>query len=95
MNRIAQPSRWLLPLLLVAAMAGTAAAAPAAKAPAPLPAFDDVDKDKDGIVTLHEVDVYPDAIAARLRKCDADKDTNISRDEYARCEHAAHAAAVK
>ncbi len=95
MNRIKHGSRWLLPMLLLAGIAGNAAAAPTAKAPASLPAFETLDKDKDGIVTLHEVNVYPDAIAARLRKCDADKDMRISRDEYAKCEHAAHAAGVK
>lgn len=95
MNRMAQRSRWLLTMLLLSGIAANAAAAPTARAPAPLPAFEALDKDKDGIVTLPEVNVYPDAIAARLRKCDADKDMRISRDEYAKCEHAAHAAGAK
>lgn len=92
MTRIAFHSVLLSLALTTAAFAGTA---PKAAPMSPLPAFNELDKDKDGIVTLHEVDVYPDALAARLRKCDADKDQKISRDEYAKCEHAAHAAGGK
>lgn len=83
-----------LPLFLAAAViagvAGTAAAADKQVPPPPLPGYEAIDKDKDGIVTLGEIDVYPPAIAARLRKCDTDKDKTLSREEYARCGHAAH-----
>lgn len=85
-----------LPLFLAAAIiAGVASTATAADktAPPPLPDYDAIDKNKDGIVTLAEIDVYPPAIAARLHKCDTDKDKTLSREEYARCERAAHAPA--
>ncbi|WP_305805199.1 hypothetical protein [Stenotrophomonas sp. YIM B06876] len=61
----------------------------------PLPAYNEMDKDKNGVVTLPEIDVYPPEIAARLRQCDTNKDLKLSREEYDRCEMAAHHPAKK
>jgi hypothetical protein len=50
-----------------------------------LPSFDEIDKNKDGIVTLPEIMVYPDNVAKILKSCDADHDSRLTRDEYASC----------
>lgn len=55
-----------------------------------LPSYTALDKDKDGIVTLSEIDVYPPGVAARLHHCDSNKDKQLSRQEYAQCSAAAH-----
>ncbi len=73
------------------ALAGSTWAASRPSPSTPLPQYDEVDKDKDGIVTLAEIEVYPPAIAARLRNCDTNKDSKLSREEYAHCERPAQA----
>lgn len=72
-----------------------AAQATTANKSPPLPAFEQIDKDGNGVVTMPEVDVYPDAIAARLRKCDVDRDMQVSHEEYAQCEQDAHKSSRK
>lgn len=84
-----RPSLALYPLLAAMALSfgPVFVAAAASKAPEPLPTYEQLDKDKDGIVTMSEVDVYPPGVAARLHRCNTDKDQQLSREEYARCEH--------
>ena len=71
-------------LILSLAFAGMAFASPPQSKPT-LPSFDEIDKDKDGIVTLPEIMVYPDNIATILKSCDANHDSKLTRDEYASC----------
>lgn len=97
-------TRTLVATLALALCAGTALAAPpapgaAATRPAPaaarnakLPAYGTLDTNRDGIVTLPEVDVYSRPLAASVRHCDADHNDKLSRDEYAACKP--HDAAV-
>jgi len=73
-----------LALALALAFAGAAHASPPQSKPT-LPSFDEIDKDKDGIVTLPEIMVYPDNVAKILKSCDADHDSKLTRDEYASC----------
>lgn len=55
-----------------------------------LPSYTQLDKDKDGIVTLSEIDVYPPGVAARLHHCDSNKDHKLSQQEYAQCTASPH-----
>jgi len=71
-------------LILSLGFVGMAFASPPQSKPA-LPSFDEIDKDKDGIVTLPEIMVYPDNVAKILKSCDADHDSKLTRDEYASC----------
>lgn len=50
-----------------------------------LPAYDALDADKDGIVTLPEVVVYSPSLAARIAHCDSNGDKRLSKKEYAAC----------
>jgi len=77
-------ARLTLSSFLFLAFAGTAFASPPQSKPT-LPSFDEIDKDKDGIVTLPEIMVYPDNVAKILKSCDADHDSKLTRDEYASC----------
>ncbi|PTR34818.1 hypothetical protein C8J98_10175 [Luteibacter sp. OK325] len=74
----------LTSLILSLVFAGMAFASPPQSKPT-LPSFDEIDKDKDGIVTLPEIMVYPDNVAKILKSCDADHDSRLTRDEYASC----------
>jgi hypothetical protein len=73
----------LLVVILSLGMA-SAFASPQQKT-ATLPSFDEMDKDKDGIVTLQEIMVYPDPVATAVKSCDANHDSKVTRDEYASC----------
>lgn len=73
-----------LAVVLSLGVSGAALASPPQKTGA-LPSFDEMDKDKDGIVTLSEIMVYPDPIATIVKSCDADHDSKLTRDEYASC----------
>jgi hypothetical protein len=46
------------------------------------PAYESLDKDKDGIVTLAEVDAVAPDWAERLHACDTDRDKTLTRGEY-------------
>ncbi|HIE1101885.1 MULTISPECIES: hypothetical protein [Stenotrophomonas] len=50
-----------------------------------IPAYESLDKDKDGIVTLAEVDAVAPEWAKRLKACDTDRDQKLSRGEYDVC----------
>lgn len=52
-----------------------------------IPAYEslDKDKDKDGIVTLAEVDAVAPDWAERLHACDTDRDKTLTRGEYDVC----------
>ena len=56
------------------------------------PDFNLIDTNKDSAITLPEIEVYGGkALVKRLKKCDINKDSSVSREEYAACTHAAHA----
>lgn len=57
---------------------------PAAQA-STLPAYEHLDANRDGIVTLPEIDVYSNSFGARVHHCDADHNKRMSRDEYMTC----------
>jgi len=79
-------------ILTAALLAGGACLAQAAPpADTALPSYTQLDKDKDGIVTMAEMDVYPPGVAARLHHCDTDKNHQLSQPEYAQCTAGAHA----
>ena len=86
--RMPHPPQLLLTAALLTAGCSLALAAPPADTP--LPSFTQLDKDKDGIVTLSEIDVYPPGVAARLHHCDTNKDHKLSQQEYAQCTVNAH-----
>ncbi|MBW8811640.1 MAG: hypothetical protein JF591_23080 [Lysobacter sp.] len=67
-----------------AAPAKAAVAAEAAK-----PSYESLDSNKDGVVTLPEVVVKAPDLAARIRHCDLDHNSALSRAEYAACKPAA------
>lgn len=77
--------------LLVCAAALSACAAAQAAAPtdpdaeSPLPAYDTLDADHDGVVTLPEITVHAPHLARRLATCDRNGDRRLTRQEYARC----------
>lgn len=66
------------------AQAAVAKAAEAAK-----PSYEALDSNQDGVVTLPEVVVKAPVLAARIRHCDLDHDSALSRAEYAACKPAA------
>lgn len=89
--------------LLLALGAGAASAAspvaaparPPAARPEPLPAYEALDANRDGIVTLPEIDVYSRPLAKEVHHCDMDANKTMTREEYAACERRpAHAATV-
>lgn len=81
--------------LTLACLSATAAPKTMASPTTSLPAFEEIDRDGNGVVTMPEVDVYPDEIAARLRKCDLDRDMQVTPQEYVQCEQDAHKTAKK
>jgi hypothetical protein len=62
------------------AQAAVAKAAEAAK-----PSYESLDTNKDGVVTLPEVVVKAPDLAPRIRHCDLDHNSTLSRAEYAAC----------
>lgn len=78
-------------LIAVAGLrAGTDAQAAVAKTTeAAKPSYDSLDSNKDGVVTLPEVVVKAPDLAARIRHCDLDHNSALSRAEYAVCKPAA------
>lgn len=68
----------------VAAFAAQAKDAPKPAAE-PLPRYESLDSDGDGVVTLPEVTVRAPELAKRIAHCDADRDSTLSREEYAQC----------
>ena len=86
--RVSHSAQMILTAVLLTGTYSLALASPPADTP--LPSFTQLDKDKDGIVTLSEIDVYPPGVAARLHHCDSNKDKQVSRQEYAQCSAAAH-----
>jgi len=50
-----------------------------------IPSYESLDKDKDGIVTLAEVDAVAPDWAERLHACDTDRDQKLTRGEYDVC----------
>ncbi|WP_409460034.1 hypothetical protein ACK1O1_10595 [Stenotrophomonas maltophilia] len=50
-----------------------------------IPPYESLDKDKDGIVTLAEVDAVAPDWAQRLHACDTDRDRTLTRGEYDVC----------
>ncbi|MDR2961806.1 MAG: hypothetical protein LBV10_19980 [Stenotrophomonas sp.] len=50
-----------------------------------IPPYESLDKDKDGIVTLAEVDAVAPDWAQRLHACDTDRDKTLTRGEYDVC----------
>ncbi|AVO30622.1 hypothetical protein D7T48_02840 [Stenotrophomonas maltophilia] len=50
-----------------------------------IPAYESLDKDKDGIVTLAEVDAVAPDWAERLHACDTDRNKTLTRGEYDVC----------
>jgi hypothetical protein len=81
------------PVLLAAtaALALLSLAAQAKDAPKPaaaaatLPSYESLDSNGDGVVTLPEVTVRAPELAKRIAHCDADRDSKLSREEYAAC----------
>ena len=86
--RVFRSAQMILTAVLLSG--GYSLALAAAPAEAALPSYTALDKDKDGIVTLSEIDVYPPGIAARLHHCDSNKDHKLSQQEYAQCTASAH-----
>jgi hypothetical protein len=52
----------------------------------PFPSYHQLDKDRNGVVTLPEIDVYPAAVAKRIHRCDMNHDAKLTAHEYAACE---------
>ncbi|WP_423172783.1 MULTISPECIES: hypothetical protein [unclassified Stenotrophomonas maltophilia group] len=50
-----------------------------------IPPYESLDKDKDGNVTLAEVDAVAPDWAERLHACDTDRDKTLSHGEYDVC----------
>lgn len=81
---------------VLAACAAAQAATPATPEPdSPLPAYDTLDADHDGLVTLPEITVHAPHLTRRLAACDRNGDRRLTHEEYARCASvpAAHAPA--
>ncbi|MBN5141801.1 MULTISPECIES: hypothetical protein [Stenotrophomonas] len=57
-----------------------------------IPAYESLDKDKDGIVTLAEVDAVAPDWAERMHACDTDHDKTLTRGEYDVCKQTTPAA---
>lgn len=87
--RMPRPTQLFVIAMLLAGGCSLAQAAPPA-ADSSLPSYTQLDKDKDGVVTMSEIDVYPPGVAARLHRCDINKDQKLSQQEYAQCTAAAH-----
>lgn len=89
----------LVPVLLVLALSSIAAqgASPASANAGPpsdaVPSYEELDANKDGIVTLPEVVVHNPALAKRIAHCDSDNNKVLSRKELAAC-HPKHAGAA-
>lgn len=88
-----------VPVLLALALSSIAAqgAPPASAGAGPpsdtVPAYEELDANKDGIVTLPEVVVHNPALARRIAHCDSDNNKVLSRKELAAC-HPKHASAT-
>ncbi|MBN7829371.1 hypothetical protein J5H37_07225 [Stenotrophomonas maltophilia] len=50
-----------------------------------IPPYESLDRDKDGIVTLAEVDAVAPDWAERLHACDTDRDKTLTHGEYDVC----------
>ncbi len=57
-----------------------------------IPAYESLDKDKDDIVTLAEVDAVAPDWAERMHACDTDHDKTLTRGEYDVCKQTTPAA---
>lgn len=57
-----------------------------------IPPYESLDKDKDGIVTLAEVDAVAPDWTKQLRACDTDRDEKLTRGEYDVCKQTTPAA---
>ncbi|MGF6416787.1 hypothetical protein ABH900_000248 [Stenotrophomonas sp. AN71] len=57
-----------------------------------IPPYESLDKDKDGIVTLAEVDAVAPDWAKQLSACDTDRDQKLTRGEYDVCKQTTPAA---
>ncbi|EKT4089323.1 TPA: hypothetical protein UMF52_001660 [Stenotrophomonas maltophilia] len=57
-----------------------------------IPSYESLDKDKDGIVTLAEVDAVAPDWAERLHACDTDRDKTLTSGEYDVCKQTTPAA---
>lgn len=86
--RVSRSAQMILTVVLLSDGSSLALAAPPAGTI--LPSYTELDKDKDGIVTLSEIDVYPPGVAERLHHCDSNKDKQVSRQEYVQCTDGAH-----
>ncbi|MGE8232045.1 MAG: hypothetical protein ACN6OR_01585 [Stenotrophomonas sp.] len=86
--RVSRSAQTILAAVLLIGGYSLALAAPPADTT--LPSYTELDKDKDGIVTLSEIDVYPPGVAARLQHCDSNKDHKLSQREYAQCTASTH-----
>ncbi|MCE3001623.1 MAG: hypothetical protein LW860_02815 [Xanthomonadaceae bacterium] len=69
-----------------APVAAPAPAQPPAARPEPLPSYEALDANRDGIVTLPEIDVYSRPLAREVQHCDHDNDRTMTREEHAACE---------
>ena len=94
MNQISARSASTLILLLTLGSSAIAADRPSEPKESPtLPTFNVIDVNKDNVLTLPEIEVYGGkALVERLKKCDINKDSKLSNEEYAACERSAHAA---
>ena len=94
MNRInSGPARALIILLVLGSTATAAEAKSKPKESQTLPTFNVIDTDRNRILTLPEIEVYGGkALVARLHKCDINKDSKLSPEEYAACKRTAHVA---
>ena len=93
MNRnIRRVSSVLAVLAMTTAITCVADSSVAAKTADTAHQFDLIDANKNGVLTMPEIEVYGGkALAQRLKKCDSNKDSVISREELAACKVSAHA----
>lgn len=94
MNRMTTGSACaLLCILAVGSIASAAEPKTQSNVYPDFPDFNLIDTNKDSVITLPEIEVYGGkALVERLKKCDINKDSSLSREEYATCERSAHAA---